>query len=191
MRARMLLLALAVCCSPVAAIENVPNKPGLRQPGDNHGPPFSVGDMFIYRLMPQGIHAFLCSQPSCGPGSKVSYTLLPPKERVSFSQYKEERKIVEKELRKHMPKGVTMRFKPPTQQKDKMFTVYESRRTAIDAEGNKTTFISRRIQGSSVIIDLISSGPDEKLAEEHSNAFMIAGLVFDFALKEKNKKTKK
>ena len=166
------LLALCMGLPPAPAFE-APRAPGAT---GRSGPPFTIGG-FEYTLMPQGIHMNICNQRSCGPGSKVSYILFGPRPQLTFQAYKAQRAEIAAQFKKVAPAGVTFTFKPPTQQRTKLFTFLESHRITKAADGQKEVTISRTILTKNMSIDLISTARDEKLANANLAPFTLAALV--------------
>ena len=159
--AACVILVLGVGARPVAA-ESVP--------------PISVSG-FSYRAA-GAMHAHICNRQSCGGGdSMVSYVFYPPNPAPTFQAYKSQRIRLEQELRARMAPGVTIKFKPPTQKKDKLFSVFESRRT-ISAPGRSSQVtVSRTIVAKAMIIELISSAEQEKTAEFNLALFTIPAMA--------------
>ena len=158
--AACVILAFGVGMPPVAA---------------ESGPPISVSG-FSYRAT-GGMHAHICNRSSCGgERSVVSYVFYPPSPVPTFQAYKSQRIRLEQELRARMP-GVTVKFKPPTQKKDKLFSVFESRRT-ISAPGKSALVtISRTIVAKAMIIELISTAEQEKTAEVNLALFTLPAMA--------------
>src|SRR5262245_33338366 len=115
MHLRGIIAGAAVCACLVLGMGLVPAMA-------ESGPPISVSG-FTYR--PNGpIHAFLCNRASCGgETSLVSYVFYPPKPVLTFQDYKNQRKKLEQELKTRFGPGVTIKFKPPTQRKEKPFSM--------------------------------------------------------------------
>lgn len=149
---------------------------GVRPVAAESGPPISVSG-FSYRAT-GGMHAHLCNRPSCGgQSSMVSYVFYPPSPVPTFQAYKNQRSRLEQELRAHMAPGVTIKFRPPSQKKDKLFSIFESRRT-ISAPGKPPQVtVSRTIVAKAMIIELISSAEKEKTAEVNLALFTLPAMA--------------
>jgi hypothetical protein len=159
--AACVVLALGVAVRPAAA---------------ESGPPISVSG-FSYRAT-GGMHAHICNRPSCGGGgSVVSYVFYPPNPIPTFQAYKSQRIRLEQELRARLAPGVTVKFKPPTQKKDKLFSIFESWRTISAPGRSPQVTVSRTIVAKAMIIELISSAEQEKTAEVNLALFTLPAMA--------------
>ena len=158
--AAFVILALSVGVGPVGA---------------ESGPPISVSG-FSYRAT-GGMHVHICNRPGCGGGSTVSYVFYPPRPVPTFQAYKSQRNRLEQELRTRMAPGVTLKFRPPTQKKDKLFSVFESRRTISAPGRSPQVTVSRTIVAKAMIIELISSAEQEKTAEVNLALFTLPAMA--------------
>lgn len=149
---------------------------GVRPAAAESGPPISVSG-FNYRAT--GVmHAHTCNRPSCGGrGSLVTYVFYPPSPPLTFPAYKTQRIRLEKELRARMAPGVKVKFKPPTQTKDKLFSIFESRRTISPPGRSAQVTISRTIVAKAMIIELISTAEQEKTAEVNLALFTLPAMA--------------
>ena len=173
-----LLLVLSACVLPATAQDQSPKAPSSGSPpaAANQAPPFAIGG-FTYQLIPPRTHMFDCSQPSCGAGSKVSYIFYTPKPGMTFDDYKASRAIVDEQIKSRIPAGMTLKNTPPTQIQDKMFTIFESRRIVTAPDGRTHVTVTRTLLTSTVQIELISSGSDEKLADSNLAQFTLAAML--------------
>ena len=81
------------------------------------------------------------------------------------------------DLRARMAPGGTVKFKPPTQKKDKLLTVFESRRTVSAPGRSPQVTVSPTIVAKAMIIELISSAEQEKTAELNLALFTIPAMA--------------
>jgi hypothetical protein len=161
------LCVLSVCVPAAAKISIVKGR---------GGPPVSISG-FTYQFMPQGIHMNICNNSSCGLGSKVSYVFAAPKPGMTFGEYKAQRSIIEKELKARLPAQAGFKVRPPTQEKGKLLTTFESRRTLTMPDGEKQVTISRLLLTKTMSIELIGSGTDEKQIEMNLALFTIGTMT--------------
>jgi hypothetical protein len=175
-----LLLVWSACVVPATAQDQAPKAPpsgSSPAPANQLAPPFAIGG-FAYHLIPPRTHTFDCSQPSCGAGSKVSYILYTPKSGMTFHDYKATRATVDEQIKSRIPAGMSVKITPPTQRQDELFTIFESRRMVTAPDGRTQATVSRTLLTSTVGIDLISSGSDEKLVDSNLAQFTIAAMLF-------------
>ena len=66
---------------------------------------------------------------------------------------------------------------PPTQSQDQLFTIFESRRLVTALDGRTQTTVSRTVLTSTVAIELISSGSNEKLVDSNLAQFTLAAML--------------
>jgi hypothetical protein len=173
-----LLLVLSICVLPATAQVPSPKAPPSGSPpaANQAAIPFSVGG-FTHRLIPPRTHMFDCSQPFCGAGSKVSYIFYAPKPGMTFDDYKASREMIEAAIKSRLPVGTSIKVMPSTQSQDKLFTIFESRRIVTAPDGSAQVTVSRTLVKSTVGIDLISSGSDEKLAASNLALFTLAAML--------------
>jgi hypothetical protein len=149
---------------------------GLRPAVAQSDPPISISG-FTYRLT-GAIHAHRCSRASCGgEASLVSYVFYPPKPALTFQDYKNQRRRLEQQLKAQAAPGVSIKFKPPKETKEKPFSIFESRRTMSAPGRSPQITVSRTIVARAVIIELISSAENEKTADINLALFTIPALA--------------
>ena len=178
MRAKIAFLLILFAWMPAEARDGTPSARSLETPrtAGKKAPPFTVRG-FTYSVLPQQIHMNICNQPSCGAGSKVSYVIYPPKPGKTFADYRAERAQIEKAFKALKSSGVTMTFAPPTERKNKLFKIFESRRIVTAPDGRKEITISRTLLASTIGIDFISTARDEKNVETNLALFMVGAIA--------------
>ena len=163
----VMLCALPTSTPAAAKISIVPQSRG--------GPPVTIGG-FSYSFTPQRIHMNICDTDICGLGSKVSYVFYPAQPGLTFEAWKAQRKVIEKELKAHLPARAVFKVRPPTQSKDKVFSIFESKRTVTMPDGQTQVTISQLLLTKAMSIELISSGKEEKQVEINLALFMIGTM---------------
>ena len=151
-----------------------------------NAPPVAVGG-FRYQHIPPHTHMNVCEAVKCVSGSRVSYLLAPGNSNPSFERYKEERAKLAEALRSRAPAGSTISFDPPEQTKDRIFTVFKSRRVDTLADGNKSFVLSQRLHSARLTADIISSSTDNKAAETNMVLFTLPIMLLSQRAEEATK----
>jgi hypothetical protein len=142
-------------------------------------PPFKIGG-FRYLYLPPKVemnrprtYMNICESATCTPGSKVSYVFFAPTPEPSFEQYQATRAMIADELKRRAAPGTTITFDPPQQTKDKIFTIFKTRRVEAFADGSKLFVLNQQVYSARMTVDMISSSPDEKAAEGNLALFTV------------------
>jgi len=156
------------------------------QKKSNPAPPITIGG-FAANYVSQGrIYMNVCRQPSCVPGSKVSYQFHPPEAKPNFKEFARLQKRVASHFKAQAPKGTKLKFGSPAQTRDDLFTIFTNYREMHLANGTKHFTKSMMIYGDKITISLISSSQQKMIAETNSNLFQLALMAWSEALKANN-----
>ena len=139
-------------------------------------PPVTIGG-FSYNFIPRGrIHMFVCRNPACVLGSKVSYSLFSPSSNPDFEQFKLAQEQVLSHLRARSPTGTTIKLGKIERTSDQLLTIFTGYREIEWANGSKLFTKSTQIYNEHITISLISSSEEEQAAETNGAQFL-AGLL--------------
>lgn len=138
--------------------------------------------------MPPKIHMNVCEAASCTPGSKVSYLFTGLTPNPSFAQYRAERTRIEEALRRRVVPGTAVKFDPPQESRDKLFTIFKAHRVDSYPNGVKSFVWSQRVYSERMAVEIISSSPSAKAAKRNLDMFTLALMVASQAGAEKAKR---
>ena len=85
-----------------------------------------------------------CEPATCTPGSKVSYVLFAPTPEPSLKRYQATRSVVAEALKKRAAPGASIAFDPPQQTRDKIFTIFSTRRVETYADGGRLFVLNQQ-----------------------------------------------